>query len=404
MADKLDKVLDAVKDAAEDVKDKAYDAKDSAKDKADDVKDKAKELVSDAKDKMSELKDKAAQKVDEKCDPDGDDIMDAIEGSPDPLEEKAETLARWAAGRAAVIVLAPGLGTIALMANELYAINRMAKLYNKDLSDRAAISFLGAFGGTLAGNLLATLIPIPGLSMPIAVGVTYGVTKAAQAWIQDDLPKDMDPYLDMFKEWSAKAKQEAKVFADNPLAKIPLGDETKDYLRESGSKLSGTLEDMKVKVGEALENGKETLAEKKEVVSGKASEKAANAKVKAAETGDVLREKGEDLALGAASVLGAIAEKLSEFADSYKEKVEKYKEEREMSDFMDKVKETAQEVKEGAKDVASDVADKVKDTADEVKEGAKEAWEGTKDVAQDAKESVKDTMDDAKDKIDEHTR
>ena len=45
----------------------------------------------------------------------------------DNRDEEAESLIRWAAGRAGVIVAAPVLGTVALVANEVYMIAKVAK-------------------------------------------------------------------------------------------------------------------------------------------------------------------------------------------------------------------------------------------------------------------------------------
>lgn len=43
-------------------------------------------------------------------------------------DKEAEDICRWAAARAGVIVVAPVVGTMTLMANEVYMITRLAKL------------------------------------------------------------------------------------------------------------------------------------------------------------------------------------------------------------------------------------------------------------------------------------
>ena len=52
--------------------------------------------------------------------------------------KEAENLCRWAAARAGVIVVAPGIGTMALIANEVYMIIRIGKVYGKTISQSAA--------------------------------------------------------------------------------------------------------------------------------------------------------------------------------------------------------------------------------------------------------------------------
>lgn len=183
------------------------------------------------------------------------------------LDAEAEELCRWAAARAGVIVVTPLLGTVALMANEVYLINKLANLYNKKLTESAVIGFAGALGGTVVGSMCATLIPIPFLQIPIAVGVTYGVGKAAMAWIKADMPADLTPYVEMFKEWSDKAKSEATVFADNPLKNCPLGDETKTFIADTGEKLSIKVDEMKEKVVDSLATYKESAMETADVLS-----------------------------------------------------------------------------------------------------------------------------------------
>ena len=46
------------------------------------------------------------------------------------------------------------------MANEVYLVSRIAKVYDVKLSERALIAFLGAVGSRVAGTLLTTLTPI----------------------------------------------------------------------------------------------------------------------------------------------------------------------------------------------------------------------------------------------------
>ena len=148
------------------------------------------------------------------------------------IDREVESLCRWAAGRAGVIVVAPVVGQIALAANEVYLIKRIADLYGKNFDEAASCAFISALGGTFVGQSLATLIPFPPLQIPIGMGVTYAVGKAANAWIKDDMP-DLSDFADKYKDIFQKAKDDAKsmvdIFKKEPNKDKPLGDENKDF-------------------------------------------------------------------------------------------------------------------------------------------------------------------------------
>lgn len=86
-----------------------------------------------------------------------------------------------AAARAGAIVIAPLVGTVALMANEVYLVSRIAKVYDVKLSERALIAFLGAVGSRVAGSLLTTIIPFSAIQVPVAVGITYSLGRVTSA-------------------------------------------------------------------------------------------------------------------------------------------------------------------------------------------------------------------------------
>ena len=76
------------------------------------------------------------------------------------------------------------------------------------------------------------MIPFPPLQIPIGMGVTYAVGKAANAWIKDDMPelKDgADKYRDVFEQAKQQAKSLLDVFKSNPDKEKPLGDEEKKF-------------------------------------------------------------------------------------------------------------------------------------------------------------------------------
>lgn len=160
-----------------------------------------------------------------------EDLMKVIK-SEEEIEQEVESLCRWAAARAGVIVVAPILGQIALAANEIYLIKRIANVYDKKFDETASCTFVGALGGTFVGQSLATLIPFPPLQIPIGMAVTYAVGKAANAWIKDDMP-DISEYADKYKDIFNKAKEDVKniipSLKNNPDKDKPLGDEDKRF-------------------------------------------------------------------------------------------------------------------------------------------------------------------------------
>lgn len=150
----------------------------------------------------------------------------------DDRDDAADSLIHWAAARAGVIVVAPLLGTIALMANEVYMIAKIGETYNVKLADKTVLSFIGALGGTVTGTLAATLIPLSFMQVPIAVGVTYGIGKAAQRWIKDGMPDDVKPYMAVFEKEKEKGEENVAELKEDPKKDQPLGDETVKFGEE----------------------------------------------------------------------------------------------------------------------------------------------------------------------------
>ena len=75
----------------------------------------------------------------------------------DNRDKDAEALIKWGAARAGVIVITPFLGTVALIANEVYMISKIADIYGEKIARKSVLAFLGALGGTVFGNLVATI-------------------------------------------------------------------------------------------------------------------------------------------------------------------------------------------------------------------------------------------------------
>ncbi len=138
---------------------------------------------------------------------------------------RAESLCKWGAARAGVVVLMPGLGTVALMANELYMVLRIGRVYGVKLTSSSIKGFILSLGGVFAGKTLVTLIPFGPVQIPIAIGVTYGVGKAAQSWIRDGMPVDMKKYKEVAKQAADYAKKNIEDFKNDERKNEPLGDE-----------------------------------------------------------------------------------------------------------------------------------------------------------------------------------
>lgn len=199
-------------------------------------------------------------------------VLQTIDNSTDDADVKVETLCRWAAARAGAIVMAPLLGTVALMANEVYLVSRIARIYHVNLTERALIAFLGAVGSRMVGTLLTTLIPLSVIQVPVAIGVTYSLGRVTQRWMKDGMPSDMTPYVAMMSEWKDKAREQVDHLRENPLKNVPLGDETIDFVKRWGSTAAEKLQDVKEKGQELYHNVRRKDDVIEEIIEEKAAE------------------------------------------------------------------------------------------------------------------------------------
>ena len=122
------------------------------------------------------------------------------------IENEADSIIRWGAGRAAAIAIAPiPLADVGpLMINETYMIYRLGSLYGFGVGKNILSILTGVAGASLAGKILASFLP--GLKIPIAAGVTYGVGKATKAYFKSGMKLSQKELEDVVK----KAKKEAK--------------------------------------------------------------------------------------------------------------------------------------------------------------------------------------------------
>ena len=143
--------------------------------------------------------------------------------------EEAESLCRWAAARAGVIVVAPLLGTMSLIANEIYMIIKLGQVYEEKISEQAAVSILGSLGAYFVGSTLTTLIPFPPLQIPVAVGTTYALCRVVTEWLKAGKPDDLSAFKTVYDDAMESAKRNLDLFTKDPKKDEPLGDERKKY-------------------------------------------------------------------------------------------------------------------------------------------------------------------------------
>jgi len=147
----------------------------------------------------------------------------------DQMLKEAESLCKWAAARAGAIVILPGLGTMSLIANDVYMVMKLGKVFDQPIGEKAAVSLLGSCGTVFLGGQLSTLIPFAPLQIPVAIGTTYGLGHVVTEWLKAGCPKDMSIFKSVYEDAVKEAKEHIDSFKDNPDKDKPLGDENKKY-------------------------------------------------------------------------------------------------------------------------------------------------------------------------------
>ena len=151
-----------------------------------------------------------------------------------PLEDidtewEAEKICRWGAARSSVLVVTPLLGTMALIANEVYMISRLADLRGIKLSEGAALGLLASLGATFVGQSVFTLLPIPVIQIPLAISITYGVGRAANAWLKAGRPEDIAAFREVYEKARKEGAENADTFSNMACKEEPLGDESRTF-------------------------------------------------------------------------------------------------------------------------------------------------------------------------------
>ena len=163
-------------------------------------------------------------------------------------DKEAEDICRWAAARAGVIVVAPVVGTMTLMANEVYMITRLAKLRGIKLSESAVLGLLGSLGGAFVGQTLATLIPFAPVQIPVGMSVTYAVGKVANAWLEAGCPEDLSAFKTTYEEARIEGIKMLGELKNMACKDKPLGDESRRFEVDDDSPANKKVDDLLRKV------------------------------------------------------------------------------------------------------------------------------------------------------------
>ena len=122
------------------------------------------------------------------------------------IDEEADSIIHWGAGRAAAIAIIPIplADVVPLLTNETYMIYRLGNLYGFSVGENILSTLTGVAGASLAGKLIASFLP--GLKIAIAAGITYGVGKAAKSFFKSGMTLSQE---ELKREYE-RAKDEAK--------------------------------------------------------------------------------------------------------------------------------------------------------------------------------------------------
>ena len=310
----------------------------------------------------------------------------------DDRDKEAEGLIHWAAARAGVIVAAPLLGTVSLIANEVYMISKIGSVYGVDVPQKAVLSFIGSLGATVVGTTVATLLPIPFIQIPIGISVTYGLGKAAVRWIKDGMPDDTRPYKAVFEEGRAEGNTLVGEIKENPEKDIPLGDEKRDFTKE----IKETVDDVyPEKAHEAVDKLADQLVDTFNLLG----EQLVAALKKAGMTDEQI-EKAKYTTIGAAEIAKETAEKTAKNLRAVA-RVKSRKLQEEARQKASEMKEELQKKKEEMRRQSEIRAEQVKLKSEKLKAQARIQMQEAKVQADKLKEQVRTQAEIAQDKANE---
>lgn len=136
---------------------------------------------------------------------------------------RADQYIVWGAGRAAALALAPRFSTVALLGNAAYMVTRLAQVHEVDLKTGAITGFVAGLATAVTTAAVSLLVPIQAVRIPVAVGLTFAIGKAANMWIEDGMPADISRYKPMLDSWMEEGKALAASFAAAGYQNLPQG-------------------------------------------------------------------------------------------------------------------------------------------------------------------------------------
>ena len=362
------------------------------------------------------------------------------------VQEEVEMICRWAAARAAGIAALPKFNYAGLLANDVYMVSRIAKVYGVCPAKEGITGFLVGLGGSAVAALVCTIVPSIILRVPVAAAITYGVGKMAAKWIEDGMPTcpNFEAYRQRLVDIYEYNKETVITLANTPLRDKPLGNESVDFLEDvhvSGNEylasakgfassfvgadllanmgavkdlavgavsiLAATVKDALEKSGneELLDNARHAakgvgsllkiLATEALSLTGAAtSTSASKASVytKAAyEKADTVRQTLND---SLQTTVEPVVEKATAVMQDVKEVVEP-----KLQQVKEAVEPTLQQVEEKASELTTKAIDQAQETVQDIREKAEVVKETAVELAEQTKEKAIDLAEQAKDKF-----
>lgn len=362
------------------------------------------------------------------------------------VQEEVEMICRWAAARAAGIAALPKFNYAGLLANDVYMVSRIAKVYGVCPAKEGITGFLVGLGGSAVAALVCTIVPSIILRVPVAAAITYGVGKMAAKWIEDGMPTcpNFEAYRQRLVDIYEYNKETVITLANTPLRDKPLGNESVDFLEDvhvSGNEYlasakgfassfvgadllanMGAVKDLAMgavsilaaTVKDALEkNGNEELldnarhaakgvgsllkilaTEALSLTGAAASTSASKASVytKAAyEKADTVRQTLND---SLQTTVEPVVEKATAVMQDVKEVVEP-----KLQQVKEAVEPTLQQVEEKASELTAKAIDQAQEAVQDIREKAEVVKETAVELAEQTKEKAIDLAEQAKDKF-----
>lgn len=362
------------------------------------------------------------------------------------VQEEVEMICRWAAARAAGIAALPKFNYAGLLANDVYMVSRIAKVYGVCPAKEGITGFLVGLGGSAVAALVCTIVPSIILRVPVAAAITYGVGKMAAKWIEDGMPTcpNFEAYRQRLVDIYEYNKETVITLANTPLRDKPLGNESVDFLEDvhvSGNEylasakgfassfvgadllanmgavkdlavgavsiLAATVKDALEKSGneELLDNARHAAkgvgsllkilaTEALSLTGAAASTSASKASVytKAAyEKADTVRQTLND---SLQTTVEPVVEKATAVMQDVKEVVEP-----KLQQVKEAVEPTLQQVEEKASELTTKAIDQAQETVQDIREKAEVVKETAVELEEQTKEKAIDLAEQAKDKF-----